>query len=160
MPLGRPPVPAEVRAQRGEKDRALPVVIGGRVAPEMPPFMDAEMKRCWNTIVDDLVSADVIDHADAGVIESAAIFWARARAARRDMRGQPLLILTPQGQVPNRLLDIERNSWQHFRALAESLPISPWGRARLGLKSKGAVGKDSTDDIGLPPRLRAVANDE
>lgn len=115
------------------------------------------MKVCWRSIVADLARADAIDHADAGVIEAAAVAWARARQARAAMTGEPLIISTPQGQVPNRLLDIERASWKEFRALAESLPLSPWGRARLGLKS--AVPADQVEaDIGLPPRLRAVGD--
>lgn len=156
MPTGRKPVPAETRRQRGEQSRPLPVVIGGRVAPAMPHGLDKYMKTCWRAIVTDLVKADAIDHADAGIIEAAAVAWARAREARDAMNGQPLIIATPQGQVPNRLLDIERASWKEFRALAESLPLSPWGRARLGLRS--AAPADQVDhDIGLPPRLRDVS---
>ncbi|HSW43112.1 MAG TPA: P27 family phage terminase small subunit, partial [Patescibacteria group bacterium] len=156
-PAGRKPVPAETRRRRGEPGRPLPVVIGGRVAPPMPRGLDGRMRTCWRAIVTDLVRADAIDHADAGVIEAAAVAWARARQARAAMINQPLLIQTPQGQVPNRLLDIERASWKEFRALAEALPLSPWGRARLGLK--GAVSGDQViADIGLPPRLRALGN--
>ena len=121
MPTGRPPVPAEVRARRGERGRPMPVVIGGRTAPDMPHGLDARMKVCWRAIVTDLVRADAIDHADAGIIEAAAVAWARARQARAAMMGQPLIIETPQGQVPNRLIDVERNAWREFRALAESL---------------------------------------
>ena len=157
MPRGRKPVPSEVRRQRGQRSRPLPVVIGGRTAPPMPHGLDERMKVCWRAIVTDLVRADAIDHADAGIIEAAAVAWARAREARAAMIGQPLIITTPQGQVPNRLLDIERASWKEFRALAESLPLSPWGRARLGLK--GAASGDQVEaDIGLPPRLRAVGD--
>lgn len=152
---GPKPVTAEQRLKQGETSRDLPVVVGGRVAPEPPPHFTAAMRRLWDTIVTALVEADVIDSTDAGVIEAAVVFWQRARDARKAMQGQPLLILTPQGQVPNRLLEIERNSWREFRGLAEALPLSPYGRARLGLKSKSA-GKGSEADIGLPPRLRAV----
>ena len=157
-PAGRKPVPAETRRKRGEPDRAMPVVIGGRNVPPMPHGLDDRMKTCWRFIVIDLTAADAIDHADAGVIEAAAVAWARARQARAAMIGQPLLISTPQGQVPNRLLDIERASWTAFRALAESLPLSPWGRARLGLKGKAPAGP--AEEPGIPPRLRAVGNED
>lgn len=157
MPAGRKPVPAETRKARGERGRPLPVVIGGRTAPPMPHGLDARMKTCWRAIVGDLSRGDALDHADGGVIEAAAVAWARARQARAAMIGQPLIIQTPQGQVPNRLLDIERASWKEFRALAESLPLSPWGRARLGLR--GAAQVDQVErDIGLPPRLRAIGD--
>jgi P27 family predicted phage terminase small subunit len=123
----------------------------------MPHGLDDRMKTCWRAIVTDLVKADAIDHADAGIIEAAAVAWARARQARAAMQGQPLIIATPQGQIPNRLLDLERQSWKEFRALAESLPLSPWGRARLGLKGRPS-GDQVEQDIGLPPRLRAVGD--
>ena len=158
MVAGRKPVTAETRRKRGEPDRTLPVVIGGRLAPLMPHGLDARMKVCWRAIVVDLTAAAAMDHADAGVIEAAAVAWARARQARAAMNGQPLLISTPQGQVPNRLLDIERSSWAAFRALAESLPLSPWGRARLGLKSVAPSGPE--EEPGIPPRLRAVGNED
>jgi P27 family predicted phage terminase small subunit len=159
MPAGRKPVSAETRRQRGERGRPLPVVIGGRIAPPMPRGLNDRMKTCWRAIVADLTKADAIDHADAGIIEAAAVAWARARQARAAMHGQPLIIATPQGQVPNRLLDMERAWWKEFRALAESLPLSPWGRARLGLK--GVVAPDQVHPIlGLPPRLRAVGHED
>ena len=157
MVAGRKPVPAETRRARGEQSRPRPVVIGGRIAPDMPHGLNERMKTCWRAIVTDLVRADAIDHADAGIIEAAAVAWARAREARAAMHGQPLIISTPQGQVPNRLLDMERAWWKEFRALAESLPLSPWGRARLGLKS-AAPSDQVSQDIGLPPRLRAVGD--
>lgn len=157
MVAGRKPVTAEVRRQRGERSRPLPVVIGGRIAPKQPPHLTSEMRAAWKFIVTDLVAADAIDHADAGVIEAAAVFWGRARQARAAMKKQPLIVETPQGQVPNRLLDIERAAWKEFRALAESLPLSPWGRARLGLKSRPPADQVE-QDIGLPPRLRVVAD--
>jgi P27 family predicted phage terminase small subunit len=157
MVAGRKPVPAETRRRRGESDRAMPVVIGGRIAPPMPHGLNERMKVCWRTIVSDLMKADALDHADAGIIEAAAVAWARAREARAAMVGLPLIISTPQGQIPNRLLDMERASWKEFRALAESLPLSPWGRARLGLK--GVAPDDAADpDIGAPRRLRVVSD--
>jgi P27 family predicted phage terminase small subunit len=159
MPTGRPPIPAETRRMRGERSRPLPVVIGGRITPAMPHGLDERMKVCWRTIVADLSKADAIDHADAGVIEATAVAWARARQARAAMMGQPLVVKGPHGEIANRLLDIERQSWKEFRALAETLPLSPWGRARLGLKG-AATGDQVEADIGLPPRLRAVGDGE
>jgi P27 family predicted phage terminase small subunit len=128
-------------------------VIGGRKPPKQPPALSPDMIDAWQTIVKDLSEADVIDHADGGVIEAAAVFWGRAREARAAMMEQDILIKTPQGPVPNRLLTIERDSWREFRALAESLPLSPWGRARLGIKTRGP--RSTIDaDIGTAPRSR------
>jgi P27 family predicted phage terminase small subunit len=133
----------------------MPVIVGGRQAPPMPRGFDERMKACWSYIVTDLVRAEALDHADAGVLEAAAVAWARAREARTHVNREGLVETTPQGRVENRYLAIERASWKEFRALAESLPLSPWGRARLGLKAK-SPGDQVEQDIGLPPRLRAV----
>lgn len=154
--MPRHATPTETRIRRGERTRRTPTVIR-RGKPKMPPSMEPDMVTCWHTIVDDLWDADAIDRADAGVIEAAAVMWGRARQARSAMMedGQDLLIRTPQGVVPNRLLTMEREAWREFRALAESLPLSPWGRARLGLRSNGPKA-DIADDIGRPPRLSVV----
>ena len=144
---------------RGERGRPLPVVIGGRIAPPMPAGLNGREQTCWRAIVTDLVRADAIDHADAGILEAAAVAWARAREARVGVHAGGLVEDTPQGRIENRYLSIERASWKEFRALAESLPLSPWGRARLGLKG-AAPGDQVAADIGLPPRLRAVGDGE
>lgn len=163
MPTGRKPVPAEVRRQRGQAGRPLPVIIGGRVAPPMPGYLTPMMQTCWKLLVKYLMEADAMDAADAGVLEAASVMWGRARQARKEMVGQPIVIVSKQGPVANRALEVERQSWKEFRALAESLPLSPWGRARLGLKGKPPADQVNRD-IGLSPRqrvqLHAVANDE
>jgi len=105
--------------------------------------------------VRDLTSADAIDRADAGVLEAAAVAWARAREARVHVNREGLVEGSSQGRVENRYLAIERASWKEFRALAESLPLSPWGRARLGMKTQ-APADQVEREIGLPPRLRVV----
>jgi len=125
----------------------------------MPIGLNERQKTCWRFIVTDLVTADAIDHADAGIIEAAAVAWGRAREARVHVNSEGLVEETPQGRVENRYLSIERASWKEFRALAESLPLSPWGRARLGLK-KVALTDQVNPSLGLPPRLRAVGDED
>lgn len=156
---GRKPTVPEVTRRRGETQELPVTVIGGRHRPPRPPALDPDMLDAWNFIVKDLEAADVLDHADAGVIEAACVFWGRARQARSAMQGEDILTKTPQGPVPNRLLQIEKDSWREFRALAESLPLSPYGRARLGLKTRGP--RSTIDaDIGRPPRLSVVNGTE
>ncbi len=157
MPAGRKPVPAETRRLRGETGRPLPVVVGGRTAPAMPRGLNGREQTCWRYIVTDLTRADAIDHADAGVIEAAAVAWAIAREARAARHRDGLFAETPQGTIVGRAVTLELLAWDKFRALAESLPLSPWGRARLGLKGAGP-GDQVNPSLGLPPRLRAVGN--
>lgn len=168
MPGGRKARAAEDREQHGNHARPMPVVVGGREVPEIPPYLTPNMTDAWNYIVNDMGRADMLDHADAGVIEAAAVLWGTARDARMRRlaeveessgRKDGLTEKTPQGRVENRLLAIERNSWKEFRALADNLPLSPWGRARLGLKRK-AVGPSIEDDIGPPPRLKVAGSGE
>lgn len=165
MPGGRKAAPAEGRERHGGTGRPMPVVVGGREVPETPPHLTPNMLECWNYIIADMSRADMLDHADAGVIEAAAVLWGTARDARmtrlvevEDSRGKKngLTESTPQGRVENRLLAIERNSWKEFRALADNLPLSPWGRSRLGLRGKKIVGASIEDEIGPPPRIRIV----
>jgi phage terminase small subunit len=158
-PAGRKPVTAETRRKRGETDRAMPVVIGGRIAPPMPHGLNGREQTCWRYIVADLMKADAIDHADAGIIEAAAVHWALARQARTERHLVGLYDESRQGKVVGRALSIELLAWKEFRALAESLPLSPWGRARLGLKG-AALDEPVGQTIGPSPRrLRAVGND-
>jgi P27 family predicted phage terminase small subunit len=141
----------------------MPVLVGGRIRPPVPPNLSANMRKVWNYIVDDLMEAGLIDHADAGVIEAAAVFWGTARDARaqrlaeaKEMGTSGLTENTPQGRVENRLVSIERNSWMQFRSLAEVMPLSPWGRARLGLRNKKPSLRSIADDIGVPERLKGA----
>lgn len=156
MVAGRKPTPAETRSARGESSRPLPVVVGGRVAPAMPVGLNGREQTCWRVIVTDLVKAAAIDHADAGIIEAAAVAWALAREARVIRHREGLFEESRQGRVVNRAVTIEQTAWKEFRALAETLPLSPWGRARLGLK--GTISTASDPDLGPPRRLRVVGD--
>jgi len=123
----------------------------------MPVGLNGREQTCWRFIVSDLVKVDAIDHADAGIIEAAAVQWALAREARVIRHRDGLFDDSRQGKVVGRALTIELLAWKEFRALAESLPLSPWGRARLGLKGRPS---DGPEEIGIPPRLRAVGDDD
>ena len=132
MPVGRKAKNAEQAAREGDVGRPMPVVVGGREVPEEPPHLTPNMKECWHAIINDMAHADLLDHADAGVIEAAAVLWGTARDARMrrlieveesNGRKDGLTEKTPQGRVENRLLAIERNSWKEFRALADNLHL-------------------------------------
>lgn len=137
------------------------------------------MATAWKLMVADLEAGGVLDHADAGVLEAAAVFWGRAREARAELRRQAvqhsrrkrelshLLAETARGYTANPLIAIERESWGQFRLIADNLGLSPNARARLGMvrraqgTSTGATMKTELDrELGdSPKRLRVVGDD-
>ncbi len=160
---GRKPVPTEVRLKRGETPEAPPIVVGGRIAPRMPLGLNAYQKTAWRTVVADLSKANLLDHADAAVIEAFAVFWGRARQARAMVNREGLLSKSAHGGA-HAAVGIEERSFREVRQLADQLPLSPWGRARLGLHlgitpSVGVgADEDLARELGPSPRqLHLVA---
>jgi P27 family predicted phage terminase small subunit len=159
MPTGRKPVPTEERRRRGEKPIAPPVVVGGRGSPDMPPGLSERSKSAWRQIVRDLASAGILDRADAFVIEALAVHVGRARDARAIIAKEGLLSKTAHGGA-HAAVGIEERALREVRQLCDQLPLSPWGRARLGLTLARGGGEGADDEmereIGLAPRLRVL----
>jgi len=160
---GRKPTPLEQRKREGtvvpSRHGKGVVQIGGRNAPEAPTDLTKDEKKCWDYLVTDLVESGTIDHIDAGIVEGAAITWARARQARRHIKKKGLVIAGKTGSVTNPAVRIEREAWSSFRQISEQLGLSPSARARLGIASvrKRTMQQELTDKIGPSPRgLRAV----
>lgn len=120
----------------------------------MPLGLDDRMKVVWRIVVRDLAGAGVLDRADWSVVEAFAVSVARAREARELLRGRSLLTQNSQGVVAHPALAIEERSWHRAMALAEQLPLSPWGRARLNLHGSAPGGRSIEDELGpARPRL-------
>lgn len=120
----------------------------------MPAGLNDRMRSVWRQVVRDLAGAGVLDRADWAVVEAFCVSVARAREARALLNGVSLLTANSQGVVAHPALQIEERAWKEVRQLAEQLPLSPWGRARLNLH-----GTQPTDEIERslgPARLRAV----
>ena len=178
MPGGRKPTPTEVKRRNGNPGkRGLPqaTLVGGRRRPPAPPQLSGPMATAWRYMVDDLEAGDVLDHADGGILEAAAVFWGRAREARSELRRQAeqhrrgrrelshLLAETARGYTSNPLIAIERESWGQFRLIADNLGLSPNARARLGMVRRaqgtptgGTMSNELDREIGASPKLRAV----
>lgn len=167
---GRPRKPVEQARREGNPGhRPLPqaFVLGGRERPAEPPNLSPLQLEAWTTIVDDLEGGGVLDKADAGLIEAAAVFWGRARQARASLARQaiehetgireldPLLAYSARGYTKNPLLQVERDSWHEFRLVAENLGLSPGARARLGLGAPGQ-GRSTVEDRMGARELKVV----
>jgi P27 family predicted phage terminase small subunit len=156
---GRKPTPPELRRQRGETHRArdIPILIAGRSIPRMPPGLNPRMQTVWRMVVRDLAAAQVLDRADWPVVEAFCVSVARAREARALLARSPagLLTVNSQGVVAHPALAIEERAWKEVRQLAEQLPLSPLGRARLGLHGGSDPADTLEHDLG-PARLTAL----
>lgn len=156
---GRKPTTPEARRARGEirAGRDVPLVVAGRELPRMPAGLTEGMKTIWRAVVRDLDGAGVLDRADWAIVEAFVIAVARAREARALLALSPTGLLTTnsQGVVAHPALAIEERAWKEVRQLAEALPLSPWGRARLNLHGT-APGGAGFDDVLGPARLTAV----
>lgn len=157
---GRKPKPLETRRREGNpghRPLTQPVLVGGRVTPMQPRGLTPTQVVAWRTIVADLEASGILDHADAGLIEAAAVFWGRARQARATVNREGLIAKSVRGYTAHPLLAVERESWGQFRMLAEQLGLGPVARARLSLGGKGKSMEDEIEDaIGQPARLRVV----
>lgn len=178
MVTGRKPKPTEEKRRTGNPGkRGLPqaTLVGGRRRPPQPPQLSTPMLAAWRLMVDDLEAGGVLDHADAGVLEAAAVFWGRAREARSELRTQAeqhrrgkrelshLIAETARGYTANPLIAIERESWSQFRMIADNLGLSPSARGRLGMVRRaqgsptgGTMRHELEREIGASPKLHVV----
>ena len=155
---GRPPKPIEQHRREGtlrpERHAATPLLVGGRGELERPAWLSGLAAAAWDALYAHLSAAGVLDVADAGVLEGAAVAWARAREAgalvNRDGMtrevtrfGRDRTEFTTVEQHP--AVRIERDSWALFLRLGEQLGLTPAARARLG--NAGAQGRDFLDEF-------------
>lgn len=86
MARGRPAKPVEEHKRDGTVPTGgarPPVQLGGRERPDTPPGLDADTRKVWDVVVDDLTAGNVLDRADWAAVEAFSISVARARQARR-----------------------------------------------------------------------------
>lgn len=142
---GRNAKPIEQRELEGNAGhRPVPPVleVGGRELVE-PAHLDAETLDRWRELVRCLGGPKgILATVDAGTIEAAAVNWARARAAGKDITERGILV---DGKA-NPSVRIERDAWAAFRMLADHLGLSPSARARLA--AQGIAGGGSVPGAG------------
>ncbi len=166
---GRKPKPLEQAAREGNPRKKAkadlePIVMAGRGRPPTPAYLNPRAKRLWGAIVRDMERGNVLDKADAGMIEGAAVMWARAIEAGLDIdkRGTVYDVVrvgrdgtewTAREVNPN--VRIERDCRAQFARLAEMLGLSPVARARLGIATRrpGRTLDEELADLTDPDRL-------
>lgn len=150
MPMGRPPVPAEVKQRRGtaRPDR-LPVPVGGTAVvpaltelPRAPRGLSTGARKLWTDIWT-AAKTWVIQGLDQALVEQTCRLYDEIALYRRELakRG-PLLeepISSPSGKVvgerlvANPVVKLLRDAEKQWTANLVLLALPPTERARLGL---------------------------
>jgi P27 family predicted phage terminase small subunit len=125
--------------------------------PRMPADMDADAKVVWRRVLRDMRHTGVIRAADADILRCYCEAVSRyAQAARLYAQSGP--ITKRDGNlVKNPLHQVARDNADEIRQFARELGLSPSARVGLRIEREQAMSS-LTADIGLPPRLRMVAD--
>jgi len=130
-----------------------------RALPVMPADMDAGAKAVWKRVMAEMATAEVIYAADADVLRCYCEAVSQYQSAVRMLvSSSPLVRGARSGDlIKNPLHQIVRDSRDAVRLFARELGLSPSARAGLDIRIDGGGG-DMAAKIGLPPRLRVVAD--
>jgi P27 family predicted phage terminase small subunit len=159
---GPAPTPTKVKMLRGETRPSrlnLREPTPAPDVPRMPADMDPDAKVVWRRVMRDMRHTGVIRAADADVLRCYCEAVSRyAGAARLYAQSGPIVRGRHGGElVKNPLHQVARDNADEVRQFARELGLSP--SARVGLRIEREHALDSlTADIGLPPRLRVVAD--
>jgi P27 family predicted phage terminase small subunit len=125
--------------------------------PKMPADMDTAATVVWRRVLRDMRDTGVIRAPDTDILRCYCEAVSRyAEAARLYAASGP--ILRRDGNlVKNPLHQVLRDNTDEVRQLARELGLSPSGRVGLRIE-RGPASDSVTADIGLPPRLRVLAD--
>ena len=157
---GPAPTPTKVKILRGE---TRPSRVNHREpipssdVPKMPADMDAEAKAVWRRVIGSMGQLGVIRAPDTEILRCYCEWVSRYAQAARLYAASGPLVKRDGGLVKNPLHQVIRDGSDQIRLFARELGLSP--SARVGLHVESDHGFSSIDDdIGLPPRLRAIAD--
>ncbi len=130
-----------------------------RAMPRMPKDMDDRAKAVWRHVVREMAQTEILTAADADVLRCYCEAVSQYQTAMRMLvSSSPLVRGARSGDlIKNPLHQIVRESRDAVRLFARELGLSPSARAGLNIQADGASG-DMATEIGLPPRLRVVAD--
>jgi len=157
---GPAPTPTRAKMLRGETRPSrlnLHEPTPSPDVPKIPADMDADAKVVWRRVLRDMRHTGVIRAADADILRCYCEAVSRyAQAARLYAQSGP--ITKRDGNlVKNPLHQVARDNADEIRQFARELGLSPSERVGLRIEREQAMSS-LTADIGLPPRLRVVAD--
>ena len=157
---GPAPTPTKVKILRGETRPSrvnYNEPIPSADVPAMPPDMDAEAKAVWRRVISGMGHLGVIRVPDSDILRCYCEAVSRYAQAARLYAGSGPLVRRDGGLVKNPLHQVIRDDGEQIRLFARELGLSP--SARVGLRVVPEHNFGSIDpDLGLPPRLRAIAD--
>lgn len=139
---------------RPERNAATPLVIGGRTLPKPAPYLTPGQKKQFRRITKLLAQGNLLDAADAGVVELTAIEVDKLVVANAHLADSLTLEITKKGRdnttwtetVMSPYLKVRDSAVQQLRYLYRELGIGP--SARAALANAGVSGKPPAK--GLP----------
>lgn len=126
--------------------------------------MDPVVRKAWQAITRALAEGNILDAADAGAVEAAAVSLVRARAfgayVREHGEIRTVVKVSREGfefQVDelNPAVKGERDAWLAWLRFAEQLGLTPSARARLANAGTGA-GQSPAQALPGLGELRAI----
>ena len=159
---GPAPTPTKVKILRGETRPSRVSYrepIPSSDVPKMPADMDTEAKAVWRRVISSMGHTGVIRALDSDILRCYCEAASRyAQAARLYAQSGPL-VRRDGGLVKNPLHQVVRDDGEQIRLFARELGLSPSARVGLHVEPEREFGSIE-DDIGLPPRLRAISSRE
>ena len=157
---GPAPTPTKVKILRGETRPSrvnYREPIPSSDVPKMPADMDAEAKVVWRRVISSMGHLGVIRVPDSDILRCYCEAVSRYAQAARLYAGSGPLVRRDGGLVKNPLHQVIRDDSDQIRLFARELGLSP--SARVGLHAEPEHNFDFIDPaLGLPPRLRAIAD--
>lgn len=159
---GPKPKPVEQAKRDGTHKSRIPnppLRTGVEAKVSLPENFNAWQKTAWTEIVSMLTDLDVLDSADAAVVETAAAMLGRMREARHELNHTVMVEVTQRGaEAPSAYWRIEREAGLQVAKLLAELGLTPSARARLANSgTKSQKPEDAFDAfMGEPGRLKVL----
>lgn len=159
---GPKPKPVEQAQRDGTHPSRIPnppLRTGVEAKVSIPEGLNPFQVLAWQEIVKMLTDLDVLDSADAAVVETAAAMLGRMREAREELNRSNMVEVTQRGaEVPSAFWRIEREAGLQVAKLLAELGLTPSARARLANSgTKSQKPEDAFDEfMGEPGRLKVL----
>jgi P27 family predicted phage terminase small subunit len=165
MPRGRPPKSVEQKQAEGTlraADKQTPQIHGGRKQPRPSAHLSDEARKRFRVLCRELKAAGILDTADRGMVELAAIEEATIIECEAEISNHGLVVLGAMGgPITNPAVTIRAKSLNHLRQLYAEIGIGPSSRARFqNLGIKGAGPAQTLRGVGGKPTPLRVVNGE
>lgn len=150
---GRKPVPAGIKALRGNPGRRrLPASAPSGDLPRCPAHLSAEAKREWNRVLPELALAGLISTLDRALLAGYCQCWGLAVSCQEILKKEGLLGVSQHGgQTKHPAVGILRDALIQLRAYASELGMGAVNRARMPGKSQK---RNPLEALIEPPRIQ------